>query len=123
MERNYLFILALLCSGISIGQNTEERYTNQIPNNTLENPSSYASVDRYKVAKAKNAMVYGRDYIFDGYTASDVDSTLIEQVDPYNYLNYIQENSKVYIDVQDLNLTLILFPRNKKRTIKLNEND
>lgn len=121
-----LLIMAVACS-FSIGANaqlTEERYQNaQVPNNSIENPESYAEYDQYKMAKAKNALIYGRDYLFQGYSASDVDSVLINQVDPYSYLTQIKNHENVTIHIDDLNINLILFARMKRVPVPLSENE
>jgi len=125
MNAKLLSITALLL--ISIGANaqlSEERYQNsQVPNNSLENTESYAHNDIYKSSKAKNALVYGRDYIFQGYSASDVDSVLINQVDPYSYLHQFKNYENVTIHIEDLNINLILFARMKRASVPLSVNE
>ena len=119
-----LSTIVLLWTSMLFAQHTEERKVPQTtPNNSIENPASYAEYDQYKVAKAKNALVYGRDYIFEGHSPGDVDLLLIEQVDPYNYLYQFKDYSDVRIDIQDLNLTMILFARKRVKSAVLNENN
>ncbi|MFT6982343.1 MAG: hypothetical protein ACJAUD_001110 [Crocinitomicaceae bacterium] len=119
----YTFVVLTLTFS-SYAQNTEERKLIQtVPNNSLENPASYAEYDQYKVAKAKNALVYGRDYIFEGHSPGHVDLLLIEQVDPYRYLHQFKDFSDVQIELQDLNLTMILFARKRVKSNVLNENN
>lgn len=108
------FLLGLvLCVslGVSAQEPSEARYVpNTSPNNSLENPASYADKDAYKAAKSKGALVYGRDYIFEGVSAADATEQLINTVDPYCYLNYFHPFEKVYIELEEHNLKMILFP-------------
>jgi hypothetical protein len=117
-----------LVLSISFGanaQNSEERkIPNITPNNNLENPASYADKDMYKVTKAKGALVYGRDYIFEGVSAIDVTQQLIDEVDPYNYLNQFENFEKVYVDLPEKGLIMVLFPTKVTRlNEELNENE
>ena len=120
-----LLIFALMVSfGVS-AQNTEERkIPNITPNNSLENPASYADRDLYKIHKAKGSLEYGRDYIFEGISANDVTQQLIDDVDPYNYVSQLQDFQKVYIDLPEHGLVMILFPTKvTKLNEELNENE
>ena len=117
-------LLALFLTGMSYAQNDTERYQPTISTtNSLENPDSYAQFDHYKVAKAKNALVYGRDYVFSGIPASDVDQALIDQVDPYSYLHSFKDYEDVVIPIDELGLTLVLYARKVQRSITISEND
>lgn len=120
-----LFGIAILfCFGANAQQQSEERkLPNTTPNNSLENPASYADRDHYKIAKAKGSLIYGRDYIFEGMSASEVSQQLIDTVDPYNYLNYFRAFEKVYIDLQEHGFRLILFPTQTSSEYQLNENE
>ena len=105
-------------------QQTEERYVSNVtPNNTLTNPASYAHFDHYKRAKEKGALVYGRDYIFEGISTSDVTQQLIDEVDPYRYLNQFRNHEKVFVDLTEQGLTMILFPIKTVKINQLNENE
>ncbi|GAB5418772.1 MAG: hypothetical protein Crog4KO_05290 [Crocinitomicaceae bacterium] len=118
-----LVFLLSVSFGVSAQEQTEQRYQHSnYPNNSLENPASYAAYDRYKVAKAKGALVYGRDYIFEGISASEVTQQMIDDVDPYSYLTQFKRHQKVEIDVQSVGVTLILFPTNNNSNT-LNENE
>lgn len=129
MKANIITVAALFfIPTIATAQLQEERYQNtQSPNNSIENAESYSQYDVYKIAKAKNALVYGRDYIFEGFSASDVDSALINLVDPYSYLNQFRDYENVTVHVEDsslnLNINLILFARMKRATSPLSETE
>lgn len=120
-----LLIFALVFSFGASAQNSEERKVPNItPNNSLENPASYADKDLYKAAKAKDALVYGRDYIFEGISPSDVSQQLIDEVDPYNYLNQFRDFENVYVDLPDHGLVMVLYPTKvTKLNEELNENE
>jgi hypothetical protein len=119
-----LCVVLLLCFGVTAQQQSEERnIPNITPNNNYNNPASYAEFDHYKIAKAKGSLVYGMDYIFEGISASDVSQQLIDEIDPYRYLNYFRDYEKVFIEIEGQNLVMILFPIKSVRLNELNEND
>ncbi len=119
-----LLCFALMLSFGASAQNSEERKVpNNTPNNNLENPASYADVDLYKSAKAKGALVYGRDYIFDGISPNEVSQQLIDEVDPYRYLNQFKDFQNVYVELPEQGLVMILFASRTTTVFELNEND
>lgn len=119
-----LCVALLLSFGVTAQQQSEERkIPNITPNNHYNNPASYAESDHYKIAKAKGSLVYGINYIFEGISASDVSQQLIDEIDPYRYLNYFRDYEKVFIEIEGQNLMMILFPIKSVRLNELNEND
>ncbi|PWL29460.1 MAG: hypothetical protein DCO96_06780 [Fluviicola sp. XM-24bin1] len=118
-----LGLAIIFCFGAN-AQNSEERKIPDInPSNNLANPASYADADLYKAAKAKGALVYERDYVFDGISANDVSQQLIDTVDPYRYLNQFKEYQNVYVDLPEQGLVMILFATRTLKPIDLNENE
>ncbi|MDB3906773.1 hypothetical protein N9355_04845 [Crocinitomicaceae bacterium] len=119
-----LLTFALMLSFGASAQNSEERKVPNItPSNNLENPASYADRDHYKIHKTKGSLVYGNDYIFEGISASDVSQQLIDEVDPYKYVNQLQEHHKVFVDLPEHGLVMILFPVQGIKVSELNENE
>lgn len=124
MTMRTLLLGLLFLSGACLSQNTVERVIQTTSlSNSLENPDSYKSFDNYKLAKEKNLLVYGRDYIFSGIPISAINQALIDEVDPYSYLPMFSDYTDVSIPIDELDLVLILYARKVQRVIKISEND